>query len=65
MEPRRLELKSTSWRWIRLVVDDVVADLIVEVVVHPEDDVAAVYGVVDVEPLLPRDEYSWRTTRLT
>jgi hypothetical protein len=27
MEPRRLLLKSTSQRWIRLVVDDVVAPL--------------------------------------
>jgi hypothetical protein len=27
MESRRLLVKSTSWRWIRLVVDDVVAAL--------------------------------------
>jgi hypothetical protein len=30
-----------------------------------EDDVAAVYDVVDVELLRPGDEYSRRTTRLT
>jgi hypothetical protein len=38
---------------------------LVEVVVHPEDDVAAVYGVVDVEPLWLGDEYSRRMARLT
>jgi hypothetical protein len=40
-------------------------EIVVEVVIHPEDDVAAAYGVVDVEPLWPGDEYSRRTTRLT
>jgi hypothetical protein len=39
-------------------------EIVVEVVVHPEDDVAAAYDVVDVEPLRPRDEYSRRTARL-
>jgi hypothetical protein len=67
MEPRRLLLKSTSQRWIRLVVDvaKAVLEIVVGVVIHPEDDVAAAYGVVDVEPLWPGDEYSRRTTRLT
>jgi hypothetical protein len=40
-------------------------EIVVEVVVHPEDDVEAAYGVVDVEPLRPGDEYLLRTTRLT
>jgi hypothetical protein len=40
-------------------------EIVVEVVVHPGDDVAAAYGVVDVEPLRQEDEYSRRTTRLT
>jgi hypothetical protein len=39
--------------------------IVVEVVVRPKNDVAAAYGVVDVEPLRPRDEYPWRTARLT
>jgi hypothetical protein len=40
-------------------------EIVVEVVVHPENDIVAAYGVVDVEPLRPRDEYSRRTTMLT
>jgi hypothetical protein len=40
-------------------------EIIVEVVVRPENDVVAAYGVVDLEPLQPRDEYSRRTARLT
>jgi hypothetical protein len=40
-------------------------EIVVEVVAHPENDVVAAYGVVDVEPLWPGDEYSRRTTRLT
>jgi hypothetical protein len=40
-------------------------EIVVEVVVHPEDDVVAAHGVVDVEPLWPGDEYSRCTTRLT
>jgi hypothetical protein len=40
-------------------------EIVVEVFVHPEDDVEAAYGVVDVEPLWLGDENSRRTTRLT
>jgi hypothetical protein len=40
-------------------------EIVVEVVVRPKDDVAAAYGVVDVELLWPGDEYSRRTARLT
>jgi hypothetical protein len=40
-------------------------EIVFEVVVHPGDDVAAAYGVVDVEPLWSGDEYSRRTMRLT
>jgi hypothetical protein len=40
-------------------------EIVVEVVVRPENDVVAAYGVVDVEPLRPRDEYPWSTSRLT
>jgi hypothetical protein len=40
-------------------------EIVVEVVVRPENDVMAAYDVVDVEPLRPRDEYSRRTTRST
>jgi hypothetical protein len=40
-------------------------EIVVEVVVRPENDVMAAYDVVDVEPLRPRDEYSRRTARLT
>jgi hypothetical protein len=40
-------------------------EIVVEVVVHPENDVVAAYGVVDVEPLRQEDEYSRRTARLT
>jgi hypothetical protein len=40
-------------------------EIVVEVVVRPKNDVAAAYGVVDVEPLQPIDEYSRCTARLT
>jgi hypothetical protein len=40
-------------------------EIVVEVVIHPEDDVTTAYGVVDVEPLWPEDEYSRRMVRLT
>jgi hypothetical protein len=40
-------------------------EIVVEVVVRPENDVVAAYGVVDVEPLRLGDEYSRRTARLT
>jgi hypothetical protein len=40
-------------------------EIVVKVVVRPENDVVAAYGVVDVEPLRPRDEYSRLTARLT
>jgi hypothetical protein len=40
-------------------------EIVVGVVVRPENDVVAAYGVVDVEPLRPRDEYPRRTARLT
>jgi hypothetical protein len=40
-------------------------EIVVEVVVRPENDVVTAHGVVDVEPLWPRDEYSRRTDRLT
>jgi hypothetical protein len=40
-------------------------EIVVEVVVHPGDDVAEAYDVVDVEPMWSGDEYSRHTTRLT
>jgi hypothetical protein len=40
-------------------------EIVVEVVVRPENDVVEAYGVVDVEPLRSGDEYSRRTARLT
>jgi hypothetical protein len=40
-------------------------EIVVEVVVRPENDVVAAYGIVDVEPLWQDDEYSRRTARLT
>jgi hypothetical protein len=40
-------------------------EIVVEIVVRPENDVVAAYGVVDVELLRPGDEYSRRTARLT
>jgi hypothetical protein len=40
-------------------------EIVVEVVVRPENDVVAAYGIVDVELLRQEDEYSRRTARLT